>query len=450
MGRLFGTDGIRGVANKGLTASLAYEIGRAASYVLGGDSHRPVFIIGRDTRISGEMLENALAAGIMSVGGDVIKLGVMPTPAIARLVRHYEADAGVVISASHNSFEYNGIKIFNDKGFKLDDRIEEEIEDIILAQEFQHPEYVGERVGRCHQVDDAFDVYVKSLLDTIDIRLDGMKIVLDTANGASYQVAPTVYKALGADVTVLSNTPDGVNINERCGSTHPEELQKKVVEVGADVGFAYDGDADRLIVVDDKGKVLDGDYVLCICGKMLKSQGKLPDNKITATVMSNLGVHKFAEKEGMSVDVTGVGDRYVLESMLKTGSVLGGEQSGHMIFMEYTTTGDGVLSSLQFIKAVKESGKTVSQLGEEVVIYPQALVNAKVNPEFKKEAMNDSDVQKRIEEVEKKLEGVGRVLIRPSGTEPLIRVMLEGENTEELKADAEYIAALIMEKFGEK
>lgn len=450
MGRLFGTDGIRGVANKGLTASLAYEIGRAASYVLGSDIHRPVFLIGRDTRISGEMLENALAAGIMSVGGDVIKIGVMPTPAIARLVRHYEADAGVVISASHNSFEYNGIKIFNGKGFKLDDRIEEKIEDIILAKEFQHPEYIGEHVGRCHPVEDAFDVYVKSLRETIDIRLDGLKVVLDTANGASYQVAPAVYQALGADVTVLSNTPDGVNINDHCGSTHPENLQKEVVNQGADVGFAYDGDADRLIVVDDQGQVLNGDHVLCICGKMLKSKGKLPDNKITATVMSNLGVHKFAEKEGISVDVTGVGDRYVLESMLKTGSVLGGEQSGHMIFLEYTTTGDGILSSLQFVKALKESGKSVSQLGEEITIYPQALVNAKVDPEYKKEALEDTEVLERIDEVEKKLEGIGRVLIRPSGTEPLIRVMLEGENTEELQRDAEYIAALIVEKFGEK
>ena len=299
-------------------------------------------------------------------------------------------------------------------------------------------------------MEDAFSIYEQDLLNTIDTRLDGMKIVLDTANGASYQIAPAVYKALGADVTVISNTPDGININEHCGSTHPENLQKKVVEVGADVGFAYDGDADRLIVVDDKGRVLNGDHVLCICGKMLKSQGKLYDNKITATVMSNLGVHKYMEKQGISVDVTGVGDRYVLESLLKTGSVLGGEQSGHMIFLDYTTTGDGVLSSLQFIKAIQASGKKVSEMGEEIVIYPQALVNAKVNPEYKKEAMDDSDVQARIAEVEKKLEGVGRVLIRPSGTEPLIRVMLEGEDTEELKADAEYIAQLIIEKFGEK
>ena len=450
MGRLFGTDGVRGIANKNLTPSLAYEIGRAASYVLGNESHRPVFLIGRDTRISGEMLEDALAAGIMSVGGDVIKVGIIPTPAVAYLVRHYEADAGVVISASHNSFEYNGIKIFNGKGFKLDDRIEEQIEDIILAKDFQHPEYIGAEVGRCRRVEDAFDRYIESLLRTIDIRLDGMKIVLDTANGASYQVAPTVYRALGADVTVLSDTPDGININDHCGSTHPENLQRQVVEVGADVGFAYDGDADRLIVVDDKGQVLNGDHVLCICGRMLLEQGRLYDKKITATVMSNLGVHKFMKELGASVDVTGVGDRYVLESMLKTGSVLGGEQSGHMIFLEYTTTGDGVLSSLQFIKAVRESGRKVSELGADVVIYPQALVNARVNPDYKKDALEDADVQRRIEEVERKLEGVGRVLIRPSGTEPLIRVMLEGEDTAELQADAEYIAALIIEKYGEK
>ena len=449
MGRLFGTDGIRGVANKGLTASLAFDIGRAAAYVLGGESHRPVFMIGRDTRISGEMLENAIAAGIMSVGGDVIKLGVMPTPAIAYLVRHYEADAGVVISASHNSFEYNGIKIFNGKGFKLDDRIEEKIEDIILAQEFQHPEYIGEKIGRCIPVEDPLKVYEEYLLSTIDIRLDGVKVVLDTANGAASYTAETVYRALGADVTVLSNEPDGAYINRECGSTHPENLQRKVPEIGADVGFAFDGDADRLIVVDDRGNILNGDHVMCICGKYLKSQGHLKDDTITATVMSNLGLHKYAEKQGMKVNVTSVGDRYVLESMLETGSVLGGEQSGHMIFLEYTTTGDGVLSSLQFMKACRASGRKVSELGEEIRIYPQALVNAEINPEFKNNAMKDPEVRERIDEVEGRLAGTGRVLIRPSGTEPLIRVMLEGEDVDAIRKDAEYIAELITEKYGE-
>lgn len=449
MGRLFGTDGVRGIANKELTASLAYDIGKAAAYVLSKDGSKPVFVIGRDTRISGDMLENAITAGILSVGGNVIKLGVIPTPAIAYLVKHYDADAGVVISASHNSFEYNGIKIFNGDGFKLDDRTEEKIEDIILAHEFSHPEYVGDRLGRCSTAEDALDIYTRFLLSTFDGRLDGIKIVLDTANGASYQTARIVFETLGADVTVIANEPNGININDKCGSTHPEELCKTVVELGADVGFAYDGDADRLIVVDEKGRIIDGDRVLCICGKMLKEDDVLFDNRITATVMSNIGLHKHLEALDISVDVTNVGDRYVLESMLETGSVLGGEQSGHMIFLNYTTTGDGVLSSLQFMKAYIASGKKLSELRDEIKIYPQALVNAKINPEFKIDALKDKEVKARISEVQEAVKGSGRVLIRPSGTEPLIRVMLEGEDVAEIQKQAEYIADLILEKYGE-
>jgi phosphoglucosamine mutase len=449
MGRLFGTDGVRGVANKELTGSLAYDIGKAAAYVLSDENKRPVFVIGRDTRISGDMLENAITAGILSVGGNVIKLGVIPTPAVAYLVKHYGADAGVVISASHNSFEYNGIKIFNGDGFKLNDRTEEKIEDIIIAHEFPHPDIVGDQLGRCAVADDALDVYTKFLLSTFDGRLDGIKIVLDTANGASYQTARRVYESLGADVTVIANDPDGININDNCGSTHPNLLCRTVVEVGADVGFAYDGDADRLIVVDEKGQVIDGDRVLCICGRMLKAEDRLFDDRITATVMSNIGLHKYLEENGISVDVTNVGDRYVLESMLETGSVLGGEQSGHMIFLDYTTTGDGVLSSLQFMKAYLASGKKLSELRDEIKIYPQALVNARVKPEYKADALKDRAVKERISQVQEKVKGSGRVLIRPSGTEPLIRVMLEGEDVEELKNLAEYIADLIVEKFGE-
>ncbi len=449
MGRLFGTDGVRGVANKELTASLAYDIGKAAAFVLSEGDKRPLFIIGKDTRISGDMLECALTAGVMSVGGNVISLGVIPTPAVANLVKHYGADAGVVISASHNSFEYNGIKIFNGKGFKLDDETEGRIEDIILAHEFSHPDFIGEDLGRCGKAEDALDIYTKFLIDTFDGNLNGVKVVLDTANGASYQTARIVYEALGAEVTVIADQPDGININNACGSTHPEKLQEKVVELGADVGFAYDGDADRLIVVDEKGRILDGDRVICICGEMLQREGLLYDNKVTATVMSNIGLHKHLENKGISVDVTGVGDRYVLESMLETGSVLGGEQSGHMIFLNHTTTGDGVLSSLQFMKAYLSSGKTVSELRDEIKIYPQALVNARVKTETKKSALNDEEVKARIAEVEKKVEGSGRVLIRPSGTEPLIRVMLEGENVEEIQEYAKSIADLIVEKFGE-
>lgn len=451
MGRLFGTDGVRGVANKDLTASLAFEIGRAAAFVLGKKNSRPVFVIGRDTRLSGDMLENALAAGVLSVGGNVLKLGVIPTPAVAYLVKHYEADAGVVISASHNSFEYNGIKIFNGDGFKLDDSIEEKIEDIILAHEFSHPEYIGEKLGKCLEAEeDAQNIYTRFLLGTIDRKLDGMKIVLDTANGASYKTAEIVYRALGADVTIMANEPDGININDKCGSTHPEKLQAKVVEVGADVGFAFDGDADRLIVVDERGRILDGDRVLCICGKMLQNDELLFDDKITATVMSNIGLGKHLAQYGISVDVTKVGDRYVLESMLDTGSVLGGEQSGHMIFLNFTTTGDGVLSSLQFMKAYMDSGKKVSELRDEIKIYPQALVNAKIDPEFKKAVLEDGEIKKKIAEIEAKVEGNGRVLIRPSGTEPLIRVMLEGEDVEEIHNFAQEIADMITDKYGIK
>ncbi len=451
MGRLFGTDGVRGVANKDLTATLAFEIGRAAAFVLGKENEKPVFVIGKDTRISGDMLENALTAGVLSVGGNVIKVGVMPTPAVAYLVKHYDGDAGVVISASHNTFEYNGIKIFNGDGFKLDDRIEEKIEDIILSGEFSHPEYVGDRLGRCVEAEEnALGVYTKFLESTIDADLSGLKVVLDTANGASYITAPTVYEALGADVTTLFHDPDGININEGCGSTHPEALQQKVVELGADIGLAFDGDADRLIVVDEKGRLVDGDRIMCICGKMLSDEGVLFGDKVTATVMSNIGLGKYLAEYGIGVDVTKVGDRYVLESMLETGGVLGGEQSGHMIFLNLTTTGDGVLSSLQFIRALLASGKKVSELRDEIKIYPQALVNAKVDPEKKTLVLEDPAIKAKIAETEAKVEGTGRVLIRVSGTEPIIRVMLEGEDASEIQGYAEDIADMIIDRYGIK
>jgi phosphoglucosamine mutase len=312
MGRLFGTDGVRGVANSELTAELAFDIGRAVAYELSKNNKRPVVVIGKDTRVSGDMFENALTAGILTVGGNVIKLGIIPTPAVAYLVKHYDADAGVVISASHNSFEYNGIKIFNGDGYKLDDKIEEEIEDIILRRECVSEHKTGDALGKCLEGnDDAMELYVKFLLSTIDIDLSGKKIVLDTANGASYEVAEKVYKALNADVTIIANEPNGININHNCGSTHTEYLQETVVEKGADIGLAYDGDADRLIVIDEKGLIVDGDKVICICAKLIKEQGNLKDDKVTVSVMSNLGLHKFMEAHGISVDVTGVGDRYI-------------------------------------------------------------------------------------------------------------------------------------------
>lgn len=444
MGRLFGTDGVRGVANSELTPELAFNLGKAGAYVLGKEGQRPIVIIGKDTRVSGDMLEDAISAGILAMGGNVIKIGVLPTPAVAYLVRHYHADAGIVISASHNPFEYNGIKFFNSEGFKLDDEIEDEIEDIILRNTDVHSHITGELLGRCLEAkEDALSLYAEFLKGTIDINLVGMKLVIDCANGASYQVAGRVFRELGAQVIVLSNEPNGHNINEQCGSTHPEKLQAAVLREKAHIGLAFDGDADRLIAVDEKGQVLDGDRMIYICAKMLKQTGKLKDNRVTATVMSNIGFHKAVEAFGGVVDTTQVGDRYVLESMLKTGCVIGGEQSGHIIFLNHTTTGDGILSALQLLKAVKISGKKPSQLAEEVTIYPQILKNAKIKNENKKKYMEHPEIKAEIEKMEKMMGGKGRILIRPSGTEPLVRVMLEGEDIEQITNLAESLASII-------
>ena len=449
MGRLFGTDGVRGVANSELTPELAFNLGKAGAAVLSQGNKRPVIVIGKDTRLSGDMLENALAAGILAVGGNVIKVGVIPTPAVAYLTRYYRADAGIVISASHNPFEYNGIKFFNGQGYKLDDSIEEKIEDIIMRGIDANAHVTGDQIGRCLEAEEsAIELYCNSLLETIDISLEGMKIVLDCANGAAFEIAPKVYRKLGADVTVIGDEPNGININEAIGSTHPEKLQREVINCQADLGLAYDGDADRLIVVDEKGNVIDGDRTICICAKMLKDTGELGVNKVTTTVMSNLGFHKYVKEViGADVEVTGVGDRYVLESMLKTGSVIGGEQSGHIIFKNYTTTGDGTLSSLQFVKALVASGKKASELSEEIELFPQVLVNARVHNDNKKIFMNDEEVKQKIADVEAKIGEDGRVLIRPSGTEPLVRVMIEGKDTEVINELAEDLAALISRKF---
>lgn len=448
MGRLFGTDGVRGVANKELTPELAFNLGKAGTHVLKKDNERPVVVIGKDTRVSGDMLESALTAGILAVGGNVIRAGVIPTPAIAYLAKYYKADAGIVISASHNTFEYNGIKFFNGEGYKLDDDIEEEIEDIIISSIDVNSHITGELIGRCLDAsEDAAELYAAHLLETVDFRLDGIKVALDCANGASYRIAPKVYEALGAEVIVTGNEPNGININDGCGSTHPEKLSVLVQKTGAHVGLALDGDADRLIVVDEKGNVIDGDRVIAICARMLKEQGRLAENKATVTVMSNIGFHKAMEESGIDVDVTGVGDRYVLEQMLKSGCVIGGEQSGHIIFREYTTTGDGILSSLQFMEAVLASGRKISEMASEIQIFPQVLVNARVKNENKKKYSNDPQIAAAIEEIEKKMEGNGRVLIRPSGTEPLVRVMIEGDDEVVLDQLARGLADLIEEKF---
>lgn len=448
MGRLFGTDGVRGVANKELTPELAFNLGKAGTYVLQKENTRPTIVIGKDTRLSGDMLENALTAGILAVGGNVIKVGVIPTPGVAFLTKYYGADAGIVISASHNTFEYNGIKFFNSEGFKLDDLLEDKITDIIISSTDVNSHVTGDEVGRCLEAEeDGLELYAKHLLGTMKYRLDGKKIVLDCANGASYLVAEKVYKALGAEVIVIGNKPSGCNINDKCGSTHPELLQKTVLEEGANIGLAFDGDADRLMVVDEKGRVLDGDKTIAICAKRLKNKGILKDNKVTVTVMSNIGFHKAMEKEGIEVDVTTVGDRYVLEKMLETGCVIGGEQSGHIIFLDHTTTGDGILSSLQFVQAAMDTEKTIDQLSDEIEIFPQVLVNAHINNDYKKTYMKDQEVADLIKEIEGKMDGNGRVLIRPSGTEPLVRVMIEGEDIDFITPMAKELADLVEKKF---
>ncbi|MDF2656884.1 MAG: phosphoglucosamine mutase, partial [Bacillota bacterium] len=438
MGRLFGTDGVRGVANSELTPELAFNLGKAGAYVLSKDQQRPVVLIAKDTRISGDMLEDAISAGILAMGGNVIKAGVLPTPAVAYLVKYYQADAGVVISASHNPFEYNGIKFFNGDGFKLDDDIEDEIEDIILRNIDVNSHITGDRLGRCLEAEeDAIALYADFLKKTADVDLSGMKLVIDCANGASYKVAEKVFRELGADITAIHNQPDGININERCGSTHPEDLQRLVISSKADMGLAFDGDADRLIAVDEQGRLIDGDKMIYICAKMLKHNDALPGDKVTATVMSNIGFHRALTNIGCNVETTQVGDRYVLESMLKTGCVIGGEQSGHIIFLNHTTTGDGILSALQLLKAVKESGIKPSVLADEVTIYPQVLKNARIKNENKKKYLSDPEISAEIERLEGMMAGEGRVLIRPSGTEPLVRVMIEGKDIEDITKLAE-------------
>ena len=354
-----------------------------------------------------------------------------------------------MISASHNPFEYNGIKFFNGDGFKLDDRIEDEIEDIILRNIDVNSHITGDMLGRSLEADDeSVSKYADFLKSTIDTDIKGIKLVLDCANGAAYKVAEKVYSELGAEITIIGNKPDGTNINDGFGSTHPEKLQREVVKQGALLGLAYDGDADRLIAVDEQGRIIDGDKLICICAKMMKEAGSLDDDIVTATVMSNLGFHKYMENMGCSVEVTSVGDRYVLESMLKTGSKIGGEQSGHIIFLNHTTTGDGILSSLQLVQAVIRSGKKPSELSDEIEIFPQVLRNAKVKNENKERFMEDGDIKAAIEDVERAVAGSGRLLIRPSGTEPLVRVMLEGQDVAHITKLAEELADLLTERFG--
>lgn len=447
MGRLFGTDGVRGVANSELTADLAYKLGQAGAYVLTAETkHTPKILVGMDTRISGDMLEAALVAGLCSVGAEVICLGVVPTPAVAYLTRHYNADAGVVISASHNPFEFNGIKFFNGKGYKLSDALEEKIEAIILDNSEKLELPTGEKIGRKGYISTALDDYINFIKSTIPGNLEGLKIAIDCANGASYRVAPEALRQLDAEVYVINNEPDGININRNCGSTHIEALQKYVVEIGADAGLAFDGDADRVLAVDEQGKMVDGDQIMSIIGLELKRNGKLAKNTIVATVMSNLGFDIMAKREDINIVKTKVGDRYVLENMLENGYILGGEQSGHIIFLEHNTTGDGLLTGVQLLNVLKSSGEKLSKLASVMQVLPQVLKNAKVKNENKNKYLEDEVICKMCKELEEEFKGEGRVLIRPSGTEPLVRVMIEGKDQEYITKKAVEMVKIIEER----
>lgn len=442
MGRLFGTDGARGIAGSELTADLAMKIGASAAYVL-GENKKIKVIVGMDTRYSGDMLACAVNAGLLSMGADVIFVGVVPTPAVSFLVTQIKADMGVMISASHNPAKYNGIKLFNNKGYKLADEIEEKIEHYILDEKL--PESTN--IGRYERDENLKNKYI-DFLYTLANDYNGLKVVVDCANGSASATAPTLFEKLNVNAKIIFDNPDGVNINDNCGSTHLDALISKVKEVQADLGIAYDGDADRCLLVTNDGDVIDGDYVLAICGKYLKEKGRLNNNAIVGTVMSNLGLRKFCESENINFVATKVGDRYVLEEMLNKDYVIGGEQSGHVIFKEYANTGDGELTSLMVLNILSERKCKLSELSSVMDKYPQVLVNVNVTKEGKTLFGEDAEINVLIKKYEEELNGDGRILIRASGTENLIRVMIEGKNTEKISRMANDIAALINKKFG--
>jgi phosphoglucosamine mutase len=441
---MFGTDGVRGVAGAELTIELATRLGQAGAYVLTREqAHQPTIIVGCDTRISGGMLANALMAGICSVGANAIYVGVIPTPAIAYLTRRHRVDAGVMISASHNPMEFNGIKFFNGDGYKLSDTLEDEIEALIKNNMKDVVLPIGSGVGRIVYRFDIRDEYVEFMKKTVPVELNGMKIVVDCAEGAAHYTAVKTLQDLGAKLVAIHTNPDGTNINANCGSTHMEELQARVVYEKAAVGLAFDGDADRMLAVDENGDIVDGDQLLAICGTNMKAKGILKKNTIVVTIMSNLGFTMMGEKNNIHVEKTKVGDRYVLENMLANGYNIGGEQSGHIIFLDDNTTGDGLLSALHLLQVMVDTGKPLSELAEVMEVLPQALVNAKVPNHKKEKFMEYSEIAEAIAEVEKKFKGEGRVLIRPSGTEPLIRVMIEGKDKEAIDAEAKKLGELI-------
>ena len=445
MSRLFGTDGVRGIAGTELSIELAMKLGQAGAYVLTKEgSHQPTIIVGCDTRISGGMLASALMAGITSVGANAVYVGVMPTPAVAYLTRKHKVDAGVVISASHNPMEFNGIKFFNGEGYKLSDQLEDEIQAVIEndMKDIDFP--TGAEIGQIKYSFDLRDEYVEFEKKAVPVDLTGVKIVVDCAEGASHYTSVKALKDLGADLVAIHTDPDGTNINSNCGSTHMNELKARVVAEKAACGIAFDGDSDRMLAVDEKGQLVDGDQIMAICAKHMKDKGLLKKDTVVVTVMTNLGFTLMGKEQGINIEKTKVGDRYVLENMLANGYNIGGEQSGHVIFLDDNTTGDGLLSALHLLQVMVETGKPMSELASIMTVLPQALVNAKVPNHKKDKYMEYPEIAEAIQELEKKFDGEGRVLIRPSGTEPLVRVMIEGKDQEEIDKEAHKLAELIM------
>ena len=450
MGRLFGTDGIRGIANSFLSCELAVKVGRAAGTVLSdGSRRRLLFCVGSDTRISSDMLSFSIASGLCSVGADVIILGVVPTPAVAYLVEKYKADAGIMISASHNPAEYNGIKIFSGDGYKIPDALEEQIETLVLDEEI--PENLsGTDIGKVTYANNAVRDYVEHLKSTVMNSLDGLNIAVDCANGSASVSAEMLFKELGANADILHNKPNGININRNCGSTHIELLREYVLSNKLDAGVAYDGDADRCICVDDKGNIVDGDFIMAICAKDMKSRGKLAKNAVVGTVMTNMGFGKFCKENDINFVATKVGDRFVLEEMLQEGYAFGGEQSGHVIFKDFASTGDGQLTSIQLLSLVKRSGQKLSELAEVMKRYPQCIINVTVSKDGKLAYYTDPQIKAAIEEAKKEFGDTGRIVVRPSGTEPLIRVMTEGEDRVLTESIAKRVSEVIQDRLSGK
>jgi phosphoglucosamine mutase len=449
MKRLFGTDGVRGVANlEPMTSETAMKLGRAAAYLFKNETGLHRLVIGKDTRLSGYMLEGGLTSGICSMGGDVLLVGPLPTPAVAFLTRSLRADAGIVISGSHNPFQDNGIKFFGRDGLKLPDALEKKMEELILSGEINHLRPTAAEIGKATRVDDAEGRYIEFVKNSLakGMKFDGLKVVVDCANGAAYKVTPKVLRELGAKVTVLGNQPDGTNINDGCGCMHPALMQQAVRGLGADLGIAHDGDADRVLFATASGDLVDGDHVIAMCSLELKRQGRLQGNTVVTTIMSNLGLEKALNAEGIKMVRTAVGDRYVLERMMQDGYNLGGEQSGHIIFLDYNTTGDGLISALQVLALMIKTGKPLSELAACMEVVPQVLINIPVKN--RKEPGEIPAVKREIERIEKKLDGSGRILVRSSGTEALVRVMIEGPRMDEIQELAQELGRLVKKELG--